>query len=485
MFSFLRWINRKKIDNTETLDMDAHAKPERAIKTVEDAIRLVEASRLTHIKVGLSDTDGILRGKYLRKDKFLGALRAGFAFCNVVLGWDVDDQMYDNTKYTGWHTAYPDAMVRIVPESCRRLPLEQGNGEDMLFFLAEFVGDAEAICPRGLLQRVLKRASDMGFEAFGALEYEFFMFEETPHSVREKNYRDLKNWTPGNFGYSVLRSTVEGDFYRQLLDMCEQMDMPIEGLHTETGPGVLEAALAVDGVAKMADKAMLFKTFTKALAQKNNLMATFMAKWSHDHPGQSGHIHLSLREASTGKSAFYDESRPYNMSAKQASFMAGVQRYLPEFMSMFAQTVNSYSRLVPGYWAPLDATWGVENRTTALRLIPGSEKSQRVEVRIGSADANPYIALAAALGAGLHGIEQGLDPGQIVEGNAYTQEFPAHLKLPCTLWESAQRLRHSEAAKTLFGEAFVEHFVATREWEERQFRRHVTDWELARYFEII
>jgi len=261
--------------------------------------------------------------------------------------------------------------------------------------------------------------------------------------------------------------------------------MPIEGLHTETGPGVLEAALAVDGAAEMADKAILFKTFTKALAQKNNLMATFMAKWSHDHPGQSGHIHLSLRETSTGKSAFYDESRPYNMSAKQASFMAGVQRYLPEFMSMFAQTVNSYSRLVPGYWAPLDATWGVENRTTALRLIPGSEKSQRVEVRIGSADANPYIALAAALGAGLHGIEQGLDPGQIVEGNAYTQEFPAHLKLPCTLWESAQRLRHSEAAKTLFGEAFVEHFVATREWEERQFRRHVTDWELARYFEII
>jgi glutamine synthetase len=282
-----------------------------------------------------------------------------------------------------------------------------------------------------------------------------------------------------------LRSTVEGDFYRQLLDLCEQMDMPIEGLHTETGPGVLEAALAVDNASDMADKAILFKTFTKALAQKNNLMATFMAKWSHDHPGQSGHIHVSLREISTGKSVFHDASRPYNMSAKQANFMAGVQRYLPEFMSMFAQTVNSYSRLVPGYWAPLDATWGVENRTTALRLIPGSEKSQRVEVRIGSADANPYIALAAALGAGLRGIEQGLEPEPIVQGNAYTQEFPAHLRLPNTLRESAQRLRNSEAAKTLFGEAFVEHFVATREWEERQFRRHVTDWELARYFEII
>ncbi|OAE56464.1 glutamine synthetase [Achromobacter insolitus] len=456
------------------------------VATVEDAERLVQASQLSHIKVGLSDVDGVMLGKYLRRDKFLGALRSGLAFCDVVFGWDLDDQLYDNTKYTGWHTAYPDAKLRIIPQSGRRLPLEQGpSGEDMLLFLAEFEGDAGAICPRRLLHRTLDRAAGMGYDVYAALEYEFFMFRETPHSVRAKNYRNMENWTPGNFGYSVLRSTVEGDFYRKLLDMCERMDMPIEGLHTETGPGVLEAALAVDLAAAAADKAFLFKTFTKALAQQNGLMATFMAKWSHDHPGQSGHIHLSLRDRKTNRSAFYDESQPHGMSAIQASFMAGVQRYLPEFMAMYAQTINSYSRLVPGYWAPLDATWGMENRTTALRLIPGSDKSQRVEVRIGSADANPYLALSAALASGLYGIEQGLAPEPMVQGNAYTQQFPAHLRLPNTLWESAQRLRESEAARHLFGDAFVEHFAATREWEERQFRRHVTDWELARYFEII
>lgn len=456
------------------------------VVTVEDAARLVEASALTHIKVGLSDIDGVMLGKYLRKDKFLSALKSGLAFCDVVFGWDLDDQLYDNTKYTGWHTAYPDAKARIIPNTCRRLPLEKGpNGEDMLLFLAEFEGEAASICPRRLLHRVIGRASDMGFDVFSALEYEFFMFRETPHSVRAKNYKGMENWTPGNFGYSVLRSTVEGDFYRQLIEMCERMEMPIEGLHTETGPGVLEAALAVDEASLAADRAFLFKTFTKALAQKNGLMATFMAKWSHDHPGQSGHIHVSLRDRKTGKSSFYDESQPYCMSATQSAFMAGVQRYLPEFMAMYAQTINSYSRLVPGYWAPLDATWGTENRTTALRLIPGSEKSQRVEVRIGSADANPYLALSAALASGLYGIEQGLKPEPMVKGNAYTQSFPDHLRLPTTLWESAQRLRASEAARTLFGDAFVEHFAATREWEERQFRRHVTDWELARYFEII
>lgn len=456
------------------------------VATVEDAERLVQASPLSHIKIGLSDVDGVMLGKYLRRDKFLGALRSGLAFCDVVLGWDLDDQLYDNTRYTGWHTAYPDAKMRIVPQSARRLTLEQGpGGEDMLLFLAEFEGDAAAICPRRLLHRVIDRAADMGFDAYAALEYEFFMFRETPHSVRAKHYRNMENWTPGNFGYSVLRSTVEGDFYRKLLDMCERMDMPIEGLHTETGPGVLEAALAVDHAAAAGDKAFLFKTFAKALAQQNGLMATFMAKWSHDHPGQSGHIHLSLRHRKTGRSAFYDASQPHGVGHLQAAFMAGVQRYLPEFMALYAQTINSYSRLVPGYWAPLDATWGMENRTTALRLIPGSDKSQRVEVRIGSADANPYLALAAALASGLYGIEQGLSPEPMVQGNAYTQEFPAHLHLPTTLWEAAQRLRGSDAARLLFGDAFVEHYAATREWEERQFRRHVTDWELARYFEII
>jgi glutamine synthetase len=263
------------------------------------------------------------------------------------------------------------------------------------------------------------------------------------------------------------------------------MDMAIEGLHTETGPGVLEAALAYDEAGAMADKAFLFKTFVKALAQRHGLMATFMAKWSHEYPGQSGHIHVSLRDKNSGRSAFHDPADRLGMSATQRHFMAGVQRLLPEFMALYAQTVNSYSRLVPGFWAPLDATWGVENRTTALRLIPGTEKSQRVEVRIGSADANPYLALAAAIGAGLEGIEQGWEPEPMVEGNAYTQKFPPDLALPNTLWDAAQRLKGSHAARKLFGVAFVEHYAATREWEERQFRRHVTDWELARYFEII
>lgn len=459
---------------------------ERAIKSADEAARLVRASGLTHVKIGLSDVDGILRGKYLSKEKFVSALESGLGFCDVVLGWDSNDAMYDNVQYTGAHTAYPDAKVRIDPSTCRRLPLEKSpSGEPMLFFLAEFDERAAQICPRRLLHRMIDKARAMGLDAYAALEYEFFMFDETPASVREKNYRNMKPWTPGNFGYSVLRSTVNSAFYAQLMEQCQAMDLPIEALHTETGPGVLEAALAVDKIAIAADKAILFKTFTKALAEQHGLMATFMAKWSAAHSGSSGHIHMSLRDAASGESVFHEAGERHSMSLLQRQFLAGQQRYMPEMMALYAPTVNAYSRLVPGYWAPLHATWAVDNRTTALRVIPGSANSQRIEVRIGAADANPYLALAAALGSGLAGIEQALEPDAEVVGDAYSQRHPPHQTLPGTLYEAAQRLRQSETSRALFGGPFVEHFAATREWEDRVFRQHVTDWELQRYFEII
>ena len=453
----------------------------RDVKTADDARSIVEERELTHVKVGLFDNDGVMRGKYMSRDKFLSSLDDGFAFCDVVLGWDCMDRLYDNAIYTGWHTGYPDALVRIIPSSCREVPFENG----MLLFLAEFAEAAESICPRATLRRVIARAQSLGYDPYAAFEYEFFMFNETPESVRAKGYKNLQPMTPGWFGYSMLRSSVHAEIHHQILELCESMDFPLEGLHTETGPGVLEAAIAVDTADNAGDKAALFKTFIKVLAQRNDMMATFMARWSADYPGQSGHIHLSLRHRDGSSSAFHDAEQPNGMSCIQRQFLAGQQRLMPQFLSMIAPTVNSYTRMIPGFWAPTDASWGVENRTTALRVIPGSDKSQRIEYRLGSADANPYLALAAALGAGLYGIEQQWEPEPQTRGNAYEQEHPEHLALPRTLWDSAQALKSSAVARDLFGHAFVEHYAASREWEEREFRKHITDWELERYFEII
>lgn len=455
-----------------------------SVKTIQDARNIVEERNLKHVKVGVFDLDGVLRGKYLSKEKFLAALDKGFGFCDVVLGWDVNDQLFDNVSFTGWHSGYPDAPVRLIPESCRELPLESSEGNKAIFFLGEFAEQAEAVCPRAVLKRVLSRAKDMGYDAFAGFEYEFFLFKETPQSVVEKSYQNLTSLAPGNFGYSVIRNSVEHGIYQTLLDLSEEMDFPIEGLHEETGPGVLEAAIAYDNALLSADKAGLFKTFCKIAAQKNDLIATFMAKWHKDYPGQSGHIHISLRDKAD-RGVFYDEKDTHGMSEVMKYFVAGQQKYMPELMAMVAPTINSYRRLIPGFWAPTIATAGVDNRTCALRVVPGSENSQRIEYRVSAADANPHLVLAAALASGLKGIEEKLELGELVSGNAYEQTFPPELHLPTTLWDSAQLLKSSEMAKDMFGDTFVQHFAASREWEEREFRKHISDWEMSRYFEII
>jgi glutamine synthetase len=450
------------------------------VRNAAQARAIVEERGLSHVKVGVFDNDAILRGKYIDRVKFIAALEKGLGFCDVVLGWDSNDQQYDNVTFTGWHTAFPDAPVRLLPQTCRALPLE---GE-MLLFLGEFAGSAEEVCPRAVLRRVLARAAAMGYCANAAAEYEFFLFRETPASVRAKRYRGLENLTPGYFGYSVLRSSVHAELYQELLKLAADMRMPIEGLHTETGPGVIEAALQYAEALEAADRAALFKTFVKVLAQRRGLMATFMAKWSQQLPGQSGHLHVSLARKD-GSSAFHEAPSPHAMSQEMRWFVGGQLALMPELLAMVASTVNSYSRLVPGYWAPTSATWGVENRTCALRVITGSPKAQRVEYRIAAADINPYLALAVAVGSGLWGIEHRIEPDEPISGNAYDRKLPAKRQLPRTLSEAAERLAHSKAAQELFGAPFVSHFAASREWEEREFRRAVTDWELERYFEII
>ena len=452
----------------------------RDVTTAEQARQIVNERGIRNIKVGVFDMDGVMRGKYMSKEKFLSALDNGFGFCDVVMGWDVKDQLYDNVSYTGWHTGYPDAPVRIIPESCREIPFEPNT----LLFLGEFTGDTKAICPRNTLKRVLQQAKDKGIEVFSGFEYEFFVFDETPHSIREKGFQNMQALAPGEFGYSVIRNSVETDTYHELLDLCQTMDFDLEGLHEETGPGALEAALTYDKSLASADKAALFKTFSKIAFQRMGKMATFMARWSSELPGQSGHIHLSLKDPD-GNALFYDADQPHNMSTTMRHFVAGQQKLMPELLAMIAPTINSYRRLIPGFWAPTEASVGVDNRTCAIRIIPGSEKSQRLEYRIAAADANPYVILSAVIASGLWGIENKVELNEMVKGNAYEQDFPEHLKLPTTLWESAQRLKASDAARQYLGNEFVDHYAATREWEEREFRKHISQWEMERYFEII
>ncbi|MGH9659114.1 MAG: glutamine synthetase family protein [Bryobacteraceae bacterium] len=437
--------------------------------TVDELRPLFAEHDIRRVKLGFFDIDGTLRGKYVGLDKFWSAAESGLGFCDVVLGWDIADTLYDNAQVTGWHTGYPDTPMRIDLASFRAIPWEPNT--------ALFLLDATAaeVAPRQVLARVVAQARELGYTPMFAVEYEFFIFQETPHSIREKNFQRLNPLSPGMFGYSVLRASMHSPLVLQILDDLAAFNVPLEGFHTETGPGVFEAAIAVDEALAAADKAALFKTAVKEIGAKHGVIPTFMAKWNAGLPGSSGHLHQSLRDAQTHRGLFGGMSPPMD------HYVAGLVANLPELTAVFCPTINSYKRTVPGAWAPVNATWGIDNRTTAVRAILGGAKSSRIELRVTGADINPYLAIAASLAAGLDGTERRLELGaQTV--NAYTGEAPP---LPRNLAEATRRFRQSTVARHWLGEEFVDHYARTREWEVRQFEKAVTDWELARYFESV
>lgn len=448
---------------------------------VLDAVRQAPGTR---VKVAVSDIDGILRGKYLHKEKFAAAAESGFGFCDVVFGWDSHDVCYDNTTLVGWHKGYPDALARIDLGTYRSVPWDG----DVPFFLGEFIASEDGkivphpLCPRQVLKRVLARAERMGYVPMCGLEFEWFNFAETPQSWAAKQGVAPQPITPGMFGYSLLRANASQPFFEALFHELGKFGVPIEGLHTETGPGVFEAALLFSDALEAGDRAILFKTGAKEIGARFGIMPSFMAKWSQQYPGCSGHIHQSL--ASGGKNQFHDPDGRYGMSKLFESYLAGQLAVAMEMAPMFWPTINSYKRLVDGYWAPVKPTWGVDNRTASFRVIPGSPKSTRLETRCPGADVNPYLALAAVIAAGLHGVEKGmkLTTPPISGTNAGGEDIP---RAPRTLIETTRIFQRSAIARDWFGDAFVDHFAATREWEWRQWLDGVTDWELKRYFEII
>jgi len=456
-----------------------------ATSKVHPALKAVEKNGDQKVKVAVSDIDGILRGKYLHIDKFNGAAEpypaGGFGFCDVVFGWDSSDQCYDNTSVTGWQHGFPDALARLDLDTARNVPWDN----NVPFFLGEFInsdGTPHPLCPRQTLKKVIKRAAKMGVNPMCGMEFEWFNFLENSHSWESKKGVGPTPLTPGMFGYSLLRMNQNREFFNAIQDEMLQFGVPIEGLHTETGPGVYEAAIAFSDALTQADRAILFKTGTKEIGARFGIMPSFMAKWNAAYPGCSGHIHQSMSDGK--KNLFADAKGRHGMSKMFESYLAGQVAHLMEFAPMFWPTINSYKRLVDGFWAPVKPTWGVDNRTASFRVIAGSPKSTRLETRCPGADVNPYLAMAAVIAAGLDGVEKGMKlTAPAIHGtNGGAENIP---RAPRTLIETTRNFQQSKVARDWLGDTFVDHFAATREWEWRQWLDGVTDWELKRYFEII
>ncbi|AEG94874.1 glutamine synthetase family protein [Ramlibacter tataouinensis] len=455
--------------------MDASEHP------IHPAVTGIRQRGVAKVKVACSDIDGVLRGKVLQASKFEGAADGGFGFCDVVFGWDCNDNPYDNTRVTGWQHGFPDALARLDLGTHRNVPWDGGID----FFLGEFInpdGSPYAVCPRQTLKRVLARAEKLGFQVFTGMEYEWFNFRETPQGWAAKQGVAPEPITPGMFGYSLLRMNQHREYFNALMDEMLAFKVPIEGLHTETGPGVYEAALGFSQALEQADRAILFKTGAKEIGARFGIMPSFMAKWSEHYPGCSGHIHQSLSDGQAN--VFYGKGSQRGMSPVFESYLAGQVACLMEFAPLFWPTINSYKRLVDGFWAPVKPTWGVDNRTASFRVIAGGPKSTRLETRCPGADVNPYLAMAAVIAAGLHGVEKGLKltAPPITGTNQGAENVP---RAPRTLIETTRIFERSEVARDWLGDTFVEHFAATRDWEWRQWLDGVTDWERRRYFEII
>lgn len=449
---------------------------------VESLRRAFEEHEIRRVRVGGFDIDGILRGKYISLEKFWSAADKGFGFCDVIFGWDSGDVLYDNSRVTGWHSGYPDVLARIDLATFRVLPSEPHTAHFVVDF-HETNDKPHPACPRSLLKRVIARAETSGYRPKFGSEFEYWIFREPVAELYERNFLEPTPLTPGMFGYSWVRQGEHSDLIGETMDEMSAYGIEIEGMHTETGPGVYESALRYQDALLAADMAALFKTTMKVLCAKRGLSVTFMAKYNENLPGSSGHLHQSLWTQDGSTNLFADAKAPHGLSRIASHYLGGMIALAPELTALYAPTINSYKRYVPGVWAPLSASWGIENRTCAVRVINQPASATRIEYRQTAADINPYIAIATCLAAGLYGIENAVEPPAPSTGDATTPEGAKHL--PRSLPEATQLLSQSDIAKQILGEAFVDHYVRTRDWEARQFARAVTSWELKRYFETV
>jgi glutamine synthetase len=449
--------------------------------TMAQLKQYIADSELEFATISFVDYQGTVRGKYVSRSKLESALE-NMTFPVVSLALDPTDAILFAPVIADASSGFPDRPVKLLPETARLIPWapERRN----LLIMSEFTGDFADYCPRNVFNRVVSHAETMGFRPCAATELEFTLFNETARSIVDKGHKNLQPATPHRTYYSLVRQEVQSEIYNRLMDMCLSMRIPVESLHEEMGDGFMEVAVKYGHDASVPDASALFRTFAKVVAQRNGQVASFMARWSNDADGQSGHVHASLQKLD-GTPVFYDETDPNKISETMRYFIGGMQHLMGDFLLMFAPNINSYKRLVPGIFAPISAAWGIENRTCSIRAIPGSAKSSRIECRTPGADANPYLSLAAVLTAGLHGIEHKIEPTAPFEGNAYEVEIPEALRLPGSFSESIERFKGSAHARRYFGDGFVDAYADTRRAQHDQFAALVTDRELERFFELV
>ncbi len=454
--------------------------------------RLIEAGNVEYIKIGAADIEGVYRGKRVAAQHFLNSLEDGFAQCDVLFGWDIGEVVLPNLKFSNWERGFADIVMKPDLSTFAVEPWEDHVASAICDLWSEH-GEQVTIAPRYVLQRVVERARAMGYEPLGAAELEFRFFRENMVSLRDKDFGpNLTPLNPGFNCYSISQSSADEHLLGRIARMMRDRGIEIEGYNREHGPGMYEMNIRYAEAVSAGDDTMLFKNGVKEICHQLGLTASFMAKWNDQEDGSSGHSHMSLWDRNRERNVFWDEGAEGHMSQTMRQFLAGVLEKLPECMALYAPVINSYKRYVEGTWAPLNTTWGMDNRTCSVRIINVNRNAIRIENRVPGADANFYLVFAATLASGLYGIEHQLELPQRLDGNAYDAETVAraleagHIRqLARTLTAATDLLEQSDLAQEYFGPDFVEHYVATRRWEVSEYEKAVTNWDRKRYLELI
>jgi glutamine synthetase len=433
-----------------------------------DVAAWLEGNGITTVHLGLVDASGTLRQKRLSLSAAARAFEQGWSFIDAIQLWGPDDQLWTRDAAT---SGAGTQAAGVQTDTGRPYPF----GQRAAFYLAEFEAPLDQLSPRHQLQRMVERAADSGFEAQAAWEFECIVLDDPGN---------LDPAMTANRCWSAFTMAEQAEVLDKLEHTLSAGGVPVDHVCAELGPGCLELATGPEPALRSADSATLAKLYTKAFfaGRPQPQVATFMAQIGPGFPGLGGHPSLSLHSA-VGVPLLTDE--PGVLSKTGRAAIAGVVMLLPHLLAMAAPYPNSYRRFGPGNWAPATATWGMGNYSCAVRAVADHPESARLELRIPGADVSPHHCLAMFLGAALWGIEEGLEPPPPIRTPDDGRDVRTGLALPRDLTEAVTRLTESSPARGLFGDAFIDHFAASRQAEAEACHRFVSDQERARYLTYV
>ena len=449
--------------------------------TLEQLRKDVTSGHIDTVLACQVDMQGRLMGKRFHAQFFVDNAWEETHSCNYLLATDMEMETVDGYKSTSWEAGYGDYVMKPDLSTLRYVPWLEGTALVLCDTLDHHSHEAVPHSPRAILKKQVARLDAMGMKAFMASELEFFLFDDSFESAQEKAYRNLKTISAYNEDYHIFQTTKEEGVMRAIRNGLQGADIPVENSKGEACAGQGEINVQYADALTMADRHVIIKNACKEIAWSKGRALTFMAKWSYTNAGNSSHVHQSLWSADGKQSLFHDPQAEYGMSETMRQYTAGLLNHASEITCFLAPYINSYKRFAEGTFAPTKAIWSRDNRTAGYRLCGESSKGIRVECRVGGGDLNPYLAFAALLAAGLDGIDKKMTLEDEFRGNAYSAASVR--EIPKTLRDATVALDESAMLRSAFGDEVIDHYVHAARYEQFEYDRRVTDWEVARGFE--